>query len=80
MKTIKSYHKHIDNGGIGVSINEEHAYKGDDGDDFYNYFINLTASYFGYPSVESNLMIHSVDDLKEIGLMFLAAHQKITGK
>lgn len=68
---IKSLHHHIDNGGISIEIHK-------DEDGFI--VIKQDATYFGYPSVRSELSLNGrlgSEFLKDVGLMFLAAAQKL---
>jgi hypothetical protein len=78
MARIEHLHKHIDNGGISVDVDY-------DPDKGYT-SITFNTQYFGYPCVTSTLTTWGVvpegeaNFLKELGLMFLRASDKLNEK
>jgi hypothetical protein len=75
MEKLESYYHHIDNGGISIDIFRE---------DIGYPIIKFATSYYGYPAISAELPIGPVlgqkissDILKEIGLMFIAASNKL---
>ena len=76
MSRIEHLHKHIDNGGVSVDIDY------DSNNGFTNIIFNT--QYFGYPAVTSTLSTWGVmpegdaNFLKELGLMFLRASDKLS--
>jgi hypothetical protein len=59
----KTYHRHIDNGGISVEVSS---------DEDARTSLSICADYNGYPAVSSSLTGLTRQDLREIGLMFFS--------
>lgn len=71
---INSLYKHIDNGGVTVSVNQ---------DDDENIHIEFDSTYFGYPNVSSVLCLGAnlgTDYLKELGHMLIDSAIMIDSK
>lgn len=70
---IKHIHKHIDNGGVTVEVCQTD-------DKYKNLSVKFDTSYHGYPNISCELNLWGelgVDFLKELGLMFIEASQKV---
>lgn len=76
MKTvIATHYKHIDNGGITVSIEDRGR---DDG-----IYLTIDGQYFGYPAIISSMRIDPATQLgpewlEKVGLMLLKASQTMS--
>lgn len=73
---IKDHH-HIDNGGVSVEISQTES--SDGYKKFINYFLELSAEYYGYPAIISKIDITMLgpDWLERIGNMFIDTAKKM---
>lgn len=79
---LTDFYRHIDNGGISVSIGEK-VYPANGKDEEIRYIaIKLNANYFGYPSVSSELSGFdiTVQDLYDISEAFRKAADIINNR